>query len=162
MKSSNHTLSLHRPTSKSSSTTNFPWLISAFQSNSVNCVVAPHVFKMIHRHWPPTESTSRVRYLASILARWLEQQKINHVTATQPAHWRTDRCLARSYNISPIVARAYRGMFIEPLPSNALSKSVAIFMIHVNTVTWGYMTVDGVWIGDSIYWPLIHTTRNYK
>jgi hypothetical protein len=24
------------------------------------------------------------------------------------------------------------------------------------------VTIDGVWIGDSIYWPLIHTTRNYK
>jgi hypothetical protein len=24
------------------------------------------------------------------------------------------------------------------------------------------VTVDGVWIGEWIYWPLIHTTRNYK
>jgi hypothetical protein len=31
--------------------------------------------------------------------------------------------------------------------------------IHI--VTWG-MTIDGVWIGDSIYRTLIHTTRNYK
>jgi hypothetical protein len=23
-------------------------------------------------------------------------------------------------------------------------------------------TRDGVWIGDSIYWPLTRTTRNYK
>jgi hypothetical protein len=24
------------------------------------------------------------------------------------------------------------------------------------------VTIDGVWIGEWIYWPLIHTTRNYK
>jgi hypothetical protein len=24
------------------------------------------------------------------------------------------------------------------------------------------VTIDGVWIGDSIYWPLFHTTRKYK
>jgi hypothetical protein len=24
------------------------------------------------------------------------------------------------------------------------------------------VTIDGVWIGERIYWPLIHTTRNYK
>jgi hypothetical protein len=24
------------------------------------------------------------------------------------------------------------------------------------------MTVDGVWVGDSLYWPLIHTSRSYK
>jgi hypothetical protein len=25
-----------------------------------------------------------------------------------------------------------------------------------------YVTIDGIWIGEWIYWPLIHTTRNYK
>jgi hypothetical protein len=24
------------------------------------------------------------------------------------------------------------------------------------------MSIDGVWIDESIYWPLMHTTRNYK
>jgi hypothetical protein len=24
------------------------------------------------------------------------------------------------------------------------------------------VTTDGVWIGEWIYWPLMHTTRNYK
>jgi hypothetical protein len=24
------------------------------------------------------------------------------------------------------------------------------------------VAIDGVWIGDSICWPLLHTTRNYK
>jgi hypothetical protein len=36
-------------------------------------------------------------------------------------HWRNDCCLATSYNIRPIVACAYRGVFIEPLPGNALA-----------------------------------------
>jgi hypothetical protein len=25
-----------------------------------------------------------------------------------------------------------------------------------------WVTIDGIWIGDSIYWPLIHKIRNYK
>jgi hypothetical protein len=69
---------------------------------------------------------SRVRYLTSPLARWLDLQKIHHVTATQPAHWRVDWYVATSYNIRPIVACAYRGVFIEPLPSSVLSKSIII------------------------------------
>jgi hypothetical protein len=24
------------------------------------------------------------------------------------------------------------------------------------------VTIDEVWIGEWIYWPLMHTTRNYK
>jgi hypothetical protein len=27
---------------------------------------------------------------------------------------------------------------------------------------FGGVTIDGVWIGERIYWPLIHTTMNYK
>jgi hypothetical protein len=48
------------------------------------------------------------------------------VTATQPAHWRADLYLARSYNIRPIVACAYRRVFIKVMPSNVLRKSVTI------------------------------------
>jgi hypothetical protein len=69
----------------------------------------------------------RVRYSGSPLARWLDLQKAHHVTATHLVHWRADCFLAISYDIRPIVACAYRGEFIEPLPSNALSKSVTIF-----------------------------------
>jgi hypothetical protein len=69
---------------------------------------------------------SHVRYLASPLARWLNPQKTYHLTATRPAHWRADRCLATNYNIHSIVECAYRGVFIESLSSNALSKSVTI------------------------------------
>jgi hypothetical protein len=69
---------------------------------------------------------SRVRYLASPLARWLDPQKTHHMIATQQVHWRSDRCIATSYNIHTIVACAYRGVFIEWLRSNALSKSVTV------------------------------------
>jgi hypothetical protein len=50
----------------------------------------------------------------------------NHEIAIQRVHWRADYCLPTSYNFRPIVASAYRGVLIEPLPSNALSKSVTI------------------------------------
>jgi hypothetical protein len=69
---------------------------------------------------------SRVRSLASPLARWLYSQKTRHVTVNQSAHWRADCRLASSYNIRPIVACAYCGVFIQPLPSNILSKSITI------------------------------------
>jgi hypothetical protein len=72
---------------------------------------------------------SRVRYFAVPLARWLDPEKEHDVTATQSAHWRVDGCLATSYNIRPIVACAYRGVFIQPLPSNALSKSVILLLL---------------------------------
>jgi hypothetical protein len=32
---------------------------------------------------------------------------------------------------------------------------------HYYCHDWG-VTIDGVWIGEWIYWPLIHTTRNHK
>jgi hypothetical protein len=69
---------------------------------------------------------SLIRYPASPLAHWLDLQKTHHVTATQLVHWLADCCLATSCNILPIVACAYRGMSIEPLVSNALSKPVKI------------------------------------
>jgi hypothetical protein len=48
-------------------------------------------------------------------------QKTSHVIAISPVHWRPDCCLATSYNSRPIVACAYRGVFIEPLPVNAFT-----------------------------------------
>jgi hypothetical protein len=44
--------------------------------------------------------------------------------ATQLVRWHADCCLATNCNIRPIVVCANRGMFIEPLPSSALSRSV--------------------------------------
>lgn len=53
------------------------------------------------------------------------------MTAISPVHWRDYCCLATSHNIHPIVACAYRGVFIEPLPSNALSISVTLLLFHL-------------------------------
>jgi hypothetical protein len=89
IKSSNHTLSLHRLTSNSS-TTNFPWLTSTLQSNSVNCVVASNVFRITPRHGPRTENTAPLllhaillgfphdRYLATPSVRWLLPNNKKH------------------------------------------------------------------------------------
>jgi hypothetical protein len=57
-------------------------------------------------------------------------ENTRHVIAISPVHWRAGCCLATSYNIRPIVACEYRGMFIEPLPSNVLNKSV-LLLLHV-------------------------------
>jgi hypothetical protein len=53
-------------------------------------------------------------------------QKTRHVIDTQLIHWCADCYLETSYNIRPIIACAYRGVFIEPLPGNDLSKSVTM------------------------------------
>jgi hypothetical protein len=82
---------------------------------------------------------SHVHYLSSPLARWLDLQKTPHVTATQPDHWRADCCLATSYNFRPFVACAYREVFIEPLPSNALRKSVTVLKVCILSIDCMYV-----------------------
>jgi hypothetical protein len=62
-------------------------------------------------------------------------ENTSHVIATQRVHWRANCCLAESYKIRPIVAGAYRGMFIEKFPNNALSKFVTIFKQWNNVFT---------------------------
>jgi hypothetical protein len=76
IKSSNHILSLHWPTSNSVSTKNFPWLISTLQSNSPKCILASNV-KIIRRHGPRTENTC-------------------HVFAISTVHWRAGCCLQKT------------------------------------------------------------------
>jgi hypothetical protein len=72
------------------------------QSNSVSCVVAPNVFKITPRHGPRTKHTCHVFAILPAHCALAGPQKTHHVTATQPAHWRADRCLATSYNIRPL------------------------------------------------------------
>jgi hypothetical protein len=50
----------------------------------------------------------------------------SHVRVISPAHWRFDCCLGTSFNIRPIVACAFRGVFIKPFHNNVLSKSVTV------------------------------------
>jgi hypothetical protein len=45
---------------------------------------------------------SCARYPASPLARWLDQQKTHHVTATRLVNWSPDCCLATTYKICPL------------------------------------------------------------
>jgi hypothetical protein len=40
--------------------------------------------------------------------------------------------------------------------------SGVVYMAERITLSRVCVTIDGVWIGEWIYWPLIHTTRNYK
>jgi hypothetical protein len=58
-------------------------------------------------------------------------ENTNHLISISPVHWRAVCCLATSYNIRPIVASAYGGVFIEPLRSNTLSKSVKILSFRL-------------------------------
>jgi hypothetical protein len=62
-------------------------------------------------------------------------ENTSHAISTKTAHWSADCCLATSYNIRPIAACGYWGVFIEPLPSNALSKSVTILNLLTETAT---------------------------
>jgi hypothetical protein len=55
-----------------------------------------------------------------------DHTETGHVIAVSPVQWRTDCCLATSYNIRPIVACAYRGVFIKPLPTNGLHNPVLL------------------------------------
>jgi hypothetical protein len=129
-------VNLHVQTSDSSSTTKFPWLTLTLQSNSqliysTECLQNNSTARTTYR-----EHMSRVRYPTNPLARGLDlQTKTHHVTAIQLIHWRADCCLATSYNICSIVACAYGGVFTEPLPSNAWSKTVTIFSWNILSVT---------------------------
>jgi hypothetical protein len=73
---------------------------------------------------PPSNLSYNIFSLYGFSTDYIENTR--HVTANQPAYWRADCCLATTYNIRPIVSCAYRGVFIEPLRSNALSTSVKL------------------------------------
>jgi hypothetical protein len=49
----------------------------------------------------------------------------------------TDQCFAKTHRLQAILA-------------------------HLSALSRVGVTIDGVWIGEYIYWPLIHTTQNYK
>jgi hypothetical protein len=101
----------HRPTSNSSSTTNFPWLNLTLQSNSVNCLVALNVFKITPRHGPRTENTC-------------------HMFAISPIHWRADCCPQKTHvtcqlpTVAVMSLHLRGSVFTEPLLGNGLHNSV--------------------------------------
>jgi hypothetical protein len=62
----------------------------------------------------------------------------------------------------------HSNVFTEPLPSNgrlrgcALTCTILALRSHVIILSHVGATIDGLWIGEWIYWPLIHMTRKYK
>jgi hypothetical protein len=85
-------LSLHRPTSSSSSTTNFPWLSPCFLVRVLLSLIFVTCNCFIYigeeRTWTYSKHISRDRYPASLLARRSDIQK-THVTWSSPtAAWR--------------------------------------------------------------------------
>jgi hypothetical protein len=47
---------------------------------------------------------------------------------------------------------------LVPVYNTFITKKIMIVMLS----RFRSFTVDGVWTGELIYWPLIHTTQNYK
>jgi hypothetical protein len=41
-------------------------------------------------------------------------------------------------------------------------QGIRLNLVFKTIVTCMYVTIDGVWIGELIYWLFMHTTRNYK
>jgi hypothetical protein len=58
-------------------------------------------------------------------------ENTSHVIPTQRVHWRTDCCLSMSYNICPIIACTYCGVFIEPLPGSALKHHNIVILMSL-------------------------------
>jgi hypothetical protein len=59
---------------------------------------------------------------------WRLKGEIVEPEETSFARQRLSKHIATSYNIRPIVACAYRGVFIEPLPRNGLRNSVVLLL----------------------------------
>jgi hypothetical protein len=90
--SCNGTLRLHRPTSNSSSTTNFPWLSPTELRLLLLLLLSCRTLLVTIFYGPCTENTC-------------------HVFATQPVHRRAGRCLAT------VSAGTYRNYVTWPLPT---------------------------------------------
>jgi hypothetical protein len=50
---------------------------------------------------------------------------------------------------------------ISTINANIKSTNCPEFVKLSMKLSRDWVTVDGVWIGNSIYWPLIHTARDY-
>jgi hypothetical protein len=76
---------------------------------------------------------SNLSYNRSSLYRFLTDHTENtsHVIAISAVHWRAGCCLAKIYNFRPIVACAYRGVFIEPLGLAMLRANPSQYVILI-------------------------------
>jgi hypothetical protein len=82
---------------------------------------------------PASTLVTNLNYNRSSLCRLRtdNRENISHVITSQRVYWLADCCLATSYNIRPlrhIFHCCTLKVFTEPLPRNALSKSVTICM----------------------------------
>jgi hypothetical protein len=111
----------------------------------LNCVVAPNAFKIIPRHGRRIENAALVllydillgfprdRYLAILLVRWL-----------LPSNRWTPYLLFRAH-ISGVLLLLRVRPFTEPLPRNALSKSVTIYVsVSSSTTPWRRIGSGGI------------------
>jgi hypothetical protein len=55
-----------------------------------------------------------------------------------------------------------RCVFFEVGPESMNIISINFMLETLNIVTIKGVTIDGVWTGEWVYWPLIHTTQNYR
>jgi hypothetical protein len=60
----------------------------------------------------------------------------------------------------PAICKMKRKVGIYPNCTLLLSRSLTSNSYTILSRLW--VTIDGVWMDDSIYWPLIHTTLNYN
>jgi hypothetical protein len=106
----------------------FPWQLRVLDSGLLSCDYLQTTFVVPYK---PSARTAQAKHFL-LLYKCLpllpstkhgadHTENTSHVIPTQRVHWRADCCLAMSYNIRPIVACAYRGMFIEPISGNALT-----------------------------------------
>jgi hypothetical protein len=119
-----HILSLHRPTSSSSSTTNFSWLsLSLFVHVLLLLLfVTCNSFTYIaeEQTWAYSKYISRDHYPASLLVRLLDLQKTHHVISVHCCDITTDTEITASSIVACWI------VFTDLLPGHALIKSITI------------------------------------
>jgi hypothetical protein len=118
-------------------------LLTTLHCTTFSALLHDGFVSLTHRF---SAATTRKRpLLSSINLRYRPQiENTSHVIPTQRVHWSADCCLAMSYNIRPIVACSYRGVFIKALPSNALTchNSLCIFRCSISVVVMLLMFFD--------------------
>jgi hypothetical protein len=161
----NHSSSLHRPTS-SSSTTNFPWLSPCLLVRVLLPIllVACNRFAYIaeERIWTLSKHISRDRYPASLLARQSDIQKICHVIIIRCCDVTADT----DKTTSSIVAWTSNGLFTKNLSSCLPTLCLAI-CVHVTILySWqphgNWYSRNGSMSRSYLRIPLLPTLRRYE
>jgi hypothetical protein len=80
-------------------------------------------------------------------------------------HWQTFKLLLAFSSIVSLGSKSYGSHDHFLLSDGSGCIETTHLFTHSQkktTVMCMCVTIDGVWIGDWIYWPLTHTTQNYK